>query len=311
MRSLLPLGVDIVRLALDTAVAAYLLDPSTDSYRVSDLAARFLEVDVDDGAGAKGQGAFVLDAPTNDGGDDGPDGSPAEPSALGPDALESVRIAAVLARLRSPMMAALAAVGEDGLYADIEQPLVRVLARMEVVGIPVDREVLRAIAAALTEEVRIARANHPGPGRRAVQGQLGAAAPHRALREAGSHSAPQDQDRLLDRRPDPRATAGPAPHRRGPAPLPRGGEAALHLRREPGRRGGRRRPHPRHVPPDRGPHRPPLLGSTQPPQHPGPYRRGKAVPRGFRAVPRAPTAGGRLRPGRAAGHRPPFRRTPA
>ena len=42
---------------------------------------------------------------------------------------------------------------EDGLYADIEQPLVRVLARMEVVGIPVDKGVLRAIAADLAEEV--------------------------------------------------------------------------------------------------------------------------------------------------------------
>ncbi len=40
MRSLLPLGVDITGLAMDTAVAAYLLDPSTDSYRLSDLAAR-------------------------------------------------------------------------------------------------------------------------------------------------------------------------------------------------------------------------------------------------------------------------------
>ena len=38
MRSLLPLGVDIRRLVMDTAVAAYLLDPSTDRYRVSDLA---------------------------------------------------------------------------------------------------------------------------------------------------------------------------------------------------------------------------------------------------------------------------------
>ncbi len=38
MRSLLPLGVDMAGLALDTAVAAYLLDPSTDHYRLGDLA---------------------------------------------------------------------------------------------------------------------------------------------------------------------------------------------------------------------------------------------------------------------------------
>jgi DNA polymerase-1 len=147
MRSLLPVGVDIARLALDTAVAAYLLDPSTDRYRVSDLADRYLGVEVDDGSAAKGQGAFVLEAPTEGGEDTGPSG-------LDPTSRECVRLAAVVARLRPPLLEALAAVGEDNLSADIEQPLVRVLARMEVVGIPVDRDVLRAIAAALAEEVR-------------------------------------------------------------------------------------------------------------------------------------------------------------
>jgi DNA polymerase-1 len=147
MRSLLPVGVDIARLALDTAVAAYLLDPSTDRYRVSDLADRYLGVEVDDGSAAKGQGAFVLEAPTEG-------GENTEPSGLDPTSLECVRLAAVVARLRPPLLEALAAVGEDHLSADIEQPLVRVLARMEVVGIPVDRDVLRVIAAALAEEVR-------------------------------------------------------------------------------------------------------------------------------------------------------------
>ena len=76
----------------------------------------------------------------------------------------------------------------------------------------------------------------------------------------------------------------------------------------PGRRGGTRRPDPRHLPPDGGPHRPAVLGPAQPPQHPGPHRRGPAVPRGVRAVGRSTPAGGRLRPGRAAGHRPPVGR---
>jgi DNA polymerase-1 len=52
------------------------------------------------------------------------------------------------------MIAALVAAGEDRLNSSIEEPLVRVLARMEVVGIPVDRDVLRAIASDLAEEVR-------------------------------------------------------------------------------------------------------------------------------------------------------------
>jgi len=149
MRSLMPLGVDIASLAMDTAVGAYLLDPSTDRYRIAELAARFLGVEVDDGLGGKGQGSFALGSPEaapvgEDGAGGGPDGAD----------LPAARLAAVLSRLRAPMVEALDAVGESGLYHDIELPLVRVLARMEVVGIPVDQEVLRSIAAGLAEECR-------------------------------------------------------------------------------------------------------------------------------------------------------------
>jgi DNA polymerase-1 len=102
-------------------------------------------VSVDDGAAGKGQGAFLLE----EGGDDGEatDGPGLDHTALG-----LVRLAAVLARLRAPLQAALADIGEGALFEDMERPLVRVLARMEVVGIPVDREVLRSIAIELTAE---------------------------------------------------------------------------------------------------------------------------------------------------------------
>jgi len=145
MRTLLPLGVDITGLAMDTAVAAYLLDPSDDRYRLSDLAPRYLGVSVDDGTGAKGQGAFLLEEAGDEG--DGTDTSGLDHTGLG-----VVRLAAVLARLREPLQQALADIGEGALFQDMERPLVRVLARMEVVGIPVDREVLRAIAVGLTAE---------------------------------------------------------------------------------------------------------------------------------------------------------------
>ena len=147
MRSLLPLGVDITDLAMDTAVAAYLLDPSVDQYRLSDLADRFLQVTVDDGTATKGQGAFLLDPSSGDDGSDEAAGSELDQAGMG-----LVRLAAVLARLRRPLGAALAEVGEAQLFEDMERPLVRVLARMEVVGIPVDRDVLRSIAAELTAE---------------------------------------------------------------------------------------------------------------------------------------------------------------
>jgi DNA polymerase-1 len=146
MRTLLPLGVDITTLAMDTAVCAYLLDPSTDGYRLGDLASRYLGVDVDDGTGGKGQGVLLLD--------DGADPDAAE-SELDAGTLASVRLTLVLARLRPALSQALVDVSEDALYADIELPLVRVLARMEVVGIPVDRQVLSTIAASLAEECAV------------------------------------------------------------------------------------------------------------------------------------------------------------
>jgi DNA polymerase I-like protein with 3'-5' exonuclease and polymerase domains len=55
MRTLLPLGIDVVGLTVDTAVAAYLLDPSVDTYRLTDLAGRFLGVELSDGTAAAGQ----------------------------------------------------------------------------------------------------------------------------------------------------------------------------------------------------------------------------------------------------------------
>jgi DNA polymerase-1 len=145
MRSLLPLGVDITGLVVDTAVAAYLLDPSVDEYRLSDLGARYLQVTVDDGTAAQGQGSFALDTEAEEEG--GPDDS-----VLDACGLRLVRLAAVAVRLRAPLLEDLDGVGERGLFDDMERPLVRVLARMEVVGIPVDRDVLRSIATELTAE---------------------------------------------------------------------------------------------------------------------------------------------------------------
>jgi DNA polymerase-1 len=152
MRSLLPLGVDITTLAMDTAVAAYLLDPSTDGYRLSDLAQRYLDVEVDDGTGATGQGVFLLTDP-DDGGESDATGGAGD-NQPDPEALAAARLVSVVARLRAPLVEALEAVDEVELYRTIEQPLVRVLARMEVVGIPVDRGVLQTIAAELVEECR-------------------------------------------------------------------------------------------------------------------------------------------------------------
>ncbi len=141
MRSLLPLGVDVQHLVLDTAVGAYLLDPSTDSYRLADLAQRFLGVTTDGSTPEAGQTELALEETGDDGDDDGNSDVPG-----------AVRDAAVLARLRLPLEHALDTVGATALNQDIEQPLVRVLARMEVVGIRVDTDVLRTITTGLADE---------------------------------------------------------------------------------------------------------------------------------------------------------------
>ena len=146
MRSLLPLGVDVTGLTMDTAVAAYLLDPSVDHYRLRDLSVAHLGTEVDDGEQGKGQGTFSLELDGED------EGEGAGGDTVAPHVLAAARLAATVSRLRAPLQAALVAEEEDQLYNDIERPLVRVLARMEVTGIPVDREVLREIASELADE---------------------------------------------------------------------------------------------------------------------------------------------------------------
>ena len=145
MRSLLPMGVDVTSLVMDTAVAAYLLDSSIDRYHLVDLARQQLGVLVDDGS--VGQGSFAL-------ADTGTDTGSGGAAGIDADVLQTARLVSVVARLRAPLDEALADTGGTELLHDIESPLVRVLARMEVTGVPVDREVLRAITAGLADECR-------------------------------------------------------------------------------------------------------------------------------------------------------------
>ena len=70
------------------------------------------------------------------------------------DVQRAARAALAVSRLAPALEQALAAQGMAGLYAEIENPLVRVLARMEHVGIGVDMAELRAIHDRLTGEVK-------------------------------------------------------------------------------------------------------------------------------------------------------------
>ncbi|HXQ90763.1 MAG TPA: DNA polymerase I [Acidimicrobiales bacterium] len=135
MRSLLPAGIDITGLSLDTAVAAYLLDPSSGRYRLEDVVEVQLGLALDGEGEAQSAGQLALQ-----------DTAEVELSTL------AARNAVALGLLCTPMREALVRAGLERLHDEVERPLVRVLARMEVAGIRVDTEELRRIADGLVSE---------------------------------------------------------------------------------------------------------------------------------------------------------------
>jgi len=119
-------------LEIDTAIAAYLLNPSLSSYEFADVCRSELGIDVEEGNGATGQLDFG----------DGP--SLADSAA---------KEALVVSQLALALQTSLDSSSVATLYRDVENPLVGVLARMEATGIGVDVKKLRAIRDRLTEEV--------------------------------------------------------------------------------------------------------------------------------------------------------------
>jgi len=133
MRSLHELDVDVRTLVLDTTIAAYLLDPAEARYAIGELLERYAGARLpDEGPQADGQLDF--------GGDAAPDGQAASRHALAVHALFE------------PLVAALDARGLRSLHDDIEIPLVRVLAQMEILGVGVDVAELRRLSDELAAE---------------------------------------------------------------------------------------------------------------------------------------------------------------
>ncbi|MEM9891725.1 MAG: DNA polymerase I [Actinomycetota bacterium] len=133
LRALYGYGLDAAGLALDTSLAAYLLDPAGNSYPLDELLSLHTEYRL----------------PTDDG---PPEGQLDFGEQSVPDSLRAAREALAAARLSTALAAAL---DEDGLTAlnrDVEVPLVRVLARMEQLGVGVDRSELESLNAEMTAE---------------------------------------------------------------------------------------------------------------------------------------------------------------
>lgn len=131
MRSLLQQGVDVSNLVLDTAIGAYLINPSRSSYSLSSVCLDLLGREPSTSTESDGQFDF--------GGTD--------------DDVMACAEAAFFTSLLTPVVTeGIAAISNQRLYAEIENPLVHVLAKMEHVGIGVDRHALTVIRDRLTAE---------------------------------------------------------------------------------------------------------------------------------------------------------------
>ncbi len=132
-----PEGAGLPGLGVDTAIAAYLIDPSEGRDELRALLARHCGVQFDDSE-SESQGQLGFDDPDAELTD--------RRAAAGRDALAVALLAPVLE-------GQLDAMGMSDLYRDIERPLISVLARMEAVGIGVDRTELEALRDHLIAEV--------------------------------------------------------------------------------------------------------------------------------------------------------------
>ena len=133
MRGLDQCDVDLRSLSLDTMIAAYLLDPAESRYALEPLLERY--------AAAR--------LPQDEDQDDGQlDFGGVDSAAL---AQRAARRALGVQALAAPLLESLESRGLARLNSEIEVPLVRVLARMEILGVGVDESELRRLRDSLVE----------------------------------------------------------------------------------------------------------------------------------------------------------------
>lgn len=134
LRSLLSRGTSLPTLALDTTLAAYLLDPAETRYAIGEVLSHYTDFELPAGDSAP-SGQLDLGGESID------------------PALLVARRALAVDRLIEPMLAALDAQGLRKLNDEIEVPLVAVLAKMEHLGVGVDRAELQRLNDHFSSEV--------------------------------------------------------------------------------------------------------------------------------------------------------------
>ena len=132
VRMLLAAGLEVAGLEMDTALAAYVLNPSARSYDLAEVAARYLGIELAS-PDAEAEGTLPFDA--------------------GPDLDAAARRVAAVGMLADRMRRELDMREELDLFERFELPLVPVLARMELAGIGVDRAYLEGLGRELRSEL--------------------------------------------------------------------------------------------------------------------------------------------------------------
>ena len=137
LRWFLDRNIDIPKIGFDTAIAAYLLEPAQSKLEAHEVLARYTEERISarvDGATHDGQLSFD--------------------SEVSNSSSDASNIAIAVSRVIPALAKEIDAQGVAGLFNDVELPLIRVLAKMEHVGVLVDKKQLTAINEHLVHETK-------------------------------------------------------------------------------------------------------------------------------------------------------------
>ena len=137
LRWFLDREIDIPKIGFDTAIAAYLLEPAQSKLEAHEVLARYTE----DRISARVDGA------TND-------GQLSFDSEVSNSSSDASNVATAVSRVIPALAKEIDAQGVADLFNDVELPLIRVLAKMEHVGVLVDKRQLTAINEHLVHETK-------------------------------------------------------------------------------------------------------------------------------------------------------------
>ena len=139
VHALLDYDIDLGGLQFDSALAAYVVNPSQRDYSLENLAGRVLNLELVSGPEQEGAtgGQVTLDFE----------------GQAGPDLEAAGRRAQAIGLLVEPLREQLEVREATGLFVDIELPLVRVLARLEQAGIQLDSDYLEELGESLRDRL--------------------------------------------------------------------------------------------------------------------------------------------------------------